>query len=174
MEQDKSFKDSIVENTNADGIINWDKVEIPVPDITDWRDITDVPPHTDDALLARFGDNAAKVSRLLADYGPVNFCLRDLELLLTDATCAELKEISLRLDNGLDPQEIIALFNNVSAEHPNIKAMALVFTYNQAKHPLTLHHLIELEELLSQCYWGVHYNDTLPIDTLNITMIITQ
>lgn len=126
------------------------------------------------ALLARFGDDARRVWQLLNDYGPVNFGLRDLELMLTDATCAELKEISLRIDNGLKPQEIIAQFNNVSAEHPDAKAMALVFTSNQEKPPLKLHHLIELEELLSQCFWGVHYNDTIPTDTLNITMIIAQ
>lgn len=105
---DKSFKDLIAENTDADGIINWDKVEIPDLNITDWSDITDVPPYAEDALLARFGNDAAKVRQLLEDQGPINFGLRELEHQLADAETVVLKDIMMNLDEEFTPQDIIA------------------------------------------------------------------
>ena len=163
MTQDKSFKASIVDN-----------VEIPDLNITDWSDITDVQPHNDEVLLTRFGNDAAKVRQLLDDQGLINFDASDLEYLLTDTSSVELKEISIKPDDEFNSQDIIILLNNLLAEYPEIKAFALIFTCNPNKPLLTLHKIIELEEILSRCYWGVQYNDTFPINTLNITIIITR
>ena len=174
MEQDKSFKDSIAENTNANGIVNWDKVEIPDLDITGWSEITDVPPHADDALLARFGDDAAKVRQLLADQGPINFGLRELEYQLADAETVVLKDIMMNLDEESTSQDIIDHIDREIDEYAHIKAVSLIFTCNPEKPLITLHKLRGLRERLSQSYWAVQYNNTIPIDTLNITMIISQ
>lgn len=176
MEQNKSFKDSIAENTNADGGVNWDKVEIPDLDIKDWSDITDVPPHAEDALLTRFGDDAAKVRQLLTDHGPIDFGLRDLEHQLADATEVVLKDIMMNLDEEFTSQDIIEQIDNKLVDYTQVKEISLIFTCNPEKPLITLHKLIGLSDYLGiTCWcWAVQYNDTLPIDTLNITMIITQ
>ncbi len=171
---DKSFKDLIAENTDADGIINWDKVEIPDLNITDWSDITDVPPYAEDALLARFGNDAAKVRQLLEDQGPINFGLRELEHQLADAETVVLKDIMMNLDEEFTPQDIIAQIDSEIGEYAHVKATTLIFTCNPEKPLITMHKLRGLRDRLSQSYWAVQYNDTLPIDALNISIIITQ
>lgn len=173
---DKSVKDLIAENTNADGIINWDNVAIPDLEITDWSDITDVPPHADDALLARFGDDAAKVRQLLDDHGPINFGLRELEHQLADATDVVLKDIMINLDEGFTSQDIIEQIDSKLADYTQVKAISLIFTCNSEKPLITIHKLIGLRDYLSKSgwCWAVQYNDRLPIGMLNITIIITQ
>lgn len=159
MEQNKSFKDSIVENTNAEGTINWDNVAIPDLEITDWSDITDVPPHADDALLVRFGDDAAKVRQLLDDKGPIDFSLRELEHQLADATEVVLKDIMMNLDEEFTSQDIIEQIDSKLVDYPQVKAISLIFTCNPEKPLITMHKLIGLRDSI----WANHagqYNIT--------------
>ena len=154
--RDKPFIDPIAGDTDANGTINWNNVV------------------SDDAMLARFGDDAAKIRQLLVDQGPVNLGLSDLRYLLNNATSVALKEMSINLGDGFNPHDIIGQLIDIEAENQTAKAIALVFTCNPEKPVLTLSTIMQFEDFFSRNHWAVQYNDTIPVDTINITMIITQ
>ncbi len=167
-----SFKESIAENTADDGTINWDAVKIPDLDLADVEAITDVPPHSEDALMARFGDDAAKIRQIIQDSGLINCGLSDIEWFLTDTTQVKVVEIySSEKDSPLRDANRRLQCEYEAGSYPKV---ALIITTNPKFHKVGFKELDSVVNYSNVILWAYQYNDELLPGTIRLTAILAN
>ncbi len=173
MENNNSFKNSINENIQNNGLIHRVKAKIPKLNITDWNDIMEIYIDRDlKKLLSYFGDDAGKVMQILKDFGPVSVTRSDLEWFLTDTDDVQIFEISSS-DINSPIQDVGDSFHK-AYDIKKYSKVAIIVTTNPDFHKVKLSEIDKIVNYENVALWAYQYNEDIPLGTVRITAILAK